>query len=118
MTTASPSWDVVTLDKPDDVNVSASIRFGLAFCEASGPRFAGHCFVIVLCCGFPVNVLNRVKVMPEVCSICCATANPVRALVAVTTRGRGIDGATPVGVETGRDVSERRELPRSIGYKL
>jgi adenosine/AMP kinase len=165
VTTASLSWDVVPVDKPDDVNVvigqahfiktvedlheamvgvSASLRFGLAFCEASGPRLvrrtgnddeliefatraalaiaAGHCFVIFLREGFPVNILNPVKAVPEVCAIYCATANPVDVVVAVTPRGRGIvgvvDGETPVGVETDRDVSERRDLLRSIGYKL
>ncbi|BBX99226.1 hypothetical protein AWC15_17595 [Mycobacterium lacus] len=161
----SLSWDLVSVEKPDDVNVivgqahfiktvedlhealvgvSPSLRFGLAFCEASGPRLvrrtgndaelvelatraalaiaAGHCFVIFLREGFPVNVLNPVKAVPEVCSIHCATANPVDILVAVTPRGRGIagviDGQTPVGVETDREVAERRDLLRAIGYKL
>jgi adenosine/AMP kinase len=83
---------------------------------------AGHCFVIFLREGFPVNVLNPVKAVPEVCTIYCATANPVDIVVAVTPRGRGIvgvvDGQTPVGVETDRDVAERRGLLREIGYKL
>ncbi len=161
----SLTWDVVSVDKPDDVNVvigqahfiktvedlhealvgvSPSLRFGLAFCEASGPRLirrtgnedelvelatraaraiaAGHCFVIFLREGFPLNVLNPVKAVPEVCGIYCATANPVDVVVAVTARGRGIvgviDGEPPVGVETDRDVVERRELLRAIGYKL
>jgi len=165
VTTTSLSWDVVSVDKPDEVNVvigqahfiktvedlhealvgvSASLRFGLAFCEASGPRLvrrtgndaelvelatrnalaiaAGHCFVIFLREGFPVNVLNPVKAVPEVCTIHCATANPVDVVVAVTPRGRGIvavvDGQTPLGVETDRDVAERRDLLRAIGYKL
>jgi uncharacterized protein len=163
--TTSLSWDVVSVDKPDDVNVvigqahfiktvedlhealvgvSPSLRFGLAFCEASGPRLvrrtgnhaelvelatrtslaiaAGHSFVIFLREGFPVNVLNPVKAVPEVCAIYCATANPVEVVVAVTPRGRGIvgviDGQTPVGVETDRDVDERHGLLRAIGYKL
>ncbi|HUH68811.1 MAG TPA: adenosine-specific kinase [Mycobacterium sp.] len=165
MTTTSLSWDVVSVDKPDDVNVvigqahfiktvedlhealvgvSPSLQFGLAFCEASGPRLvrrtgndaelvelatrtalaiaAGHCFVVFLREGFPINVLNPLKAVPEVCGIYCATANPVDVVVAVTPRGRGIagviDGQTPVGVETDRDVAERRDLLRAIGYKL
>jgi adenosine/AMP kinase len=83
---------------------------------------AGHCFVIFLREGFPVNVLNPVKAVPEVCTIYCATANPVDVVVAVTPRGRGIvavvDGQTPLGVETDRDVAERHDLLRAIGYKL
>jgi uncharacterized protein len=165
VTTTTLSWDVVPVDKPDDVNVvigqahfiktvedlhealvgvGSSLRFGLAFCEASGPRLvrrsgndpnlvelatrtamaiaAGHCFVIFLRDGFPVNVLNPVKAVPEVCTIHCATANPVDILVAVTPRGRGIvgvvDGQTPLGVETERDVADRHDLLRAIGYKL
>lgn len=161
----SLSWEVVSIDKPDDVNVvigqahfiktvddlhealvgvSPSLRFGVAFCEASGPRLircsgndaelvevatrnasaiaAGHTFVIVLREGFPVNVLNPVKAVPEVCTIFCATANPVEVIVAVTSRGRGIvgviDGEPPVGVETDADVDDRRALLRAIGYKL
>ncbi len=168
MTTTSLSWDVVSVDMPDApegvnvvigqahfiktvedlhealVGVSASLRFGLAFCEASGPRLvrrtgndtelielatgaalaigAGHSFVIFLRDGFPVNVLNPIKAVPEVCGIYCATANPVDVVVAVTPRGRGIvgviDGQTPLGVETDRDVAERHKLLRAIGYKL
>lgn len=165
MTTSSLTWDVVAVDKPEDVNViigqahfiktvedlhealvgvSPSLRFGLAFCEASGPRLArrsgnddelvelavrnalsiaaGHSFVIFLREGFPVNVLNPVRAVPEVCGIYCATANPVEVIVAVTARGRGIvgviDGQPPVGVETDHDVAERRDLLRAIGYKL
>lgn len=159
------SWDVVLVDKPDDVNVvigqahfiktvddlhealvgvSPALRFGLAFCEASGPRLvrrsgndaeladlaartalalaAGHCFVIFLREGFPLNVLNPLKAVPEVCTVYCATANPVDVVVAVTARGRGIaavvDGQTPLGVETDPDVAERRDLLRELGYKL
>ncbi len=124
--------------------VSPYLRFGLAFCEASAARLvrrsgndeglaeaaaanaaaigAGHSFVILLREGFPVNVLNPVKAVPEVCTIFCATANPVQVLVAVTARGRGIigvvDGATPVGVETDADAAARRSLLRDLGYKL
>ena len=83
---------------------------------------AGHTFVILLRNGFPLNVLNPVKAVPEVCTIFCATANPVDILVAVTARGRGIigvvDGQPPIGVETDADVSDRRALLRTIGYKL
>jgi uncharacterized protein len=163
--TTSLSWDVVSVEKPDDVNVvigqshfiktvedvheamvgvSPSLRFGLAFCEASGVRLvrrtgndpelielairnalaiaAGHCFVLFLREGFPINVLNPLKAVPEVCTIHCATANAVQLVIAVTPLGRGIvavvDGETPLGVETDRDVAERRDLLRAIGYKL
>ncbi len=165
MTTPALSWDVVSVDKPDDLNVvigqahfiktvedlheamvgvSPALRFGLAFCEASGPRLvrrsgndpdlvelavrnalaiaAGHTFVIFLREGFPVNVLNPIKAVPEVCSIFCATANPVDIVVAVTPLGRGIagviDGEPPLGVESEDDVAARRDLLRAIGYKL
>lgn len=165
MTTPALSWDVVSVDKPDDLNVvigqahfiktvedlheamvgvGPSLRFGLAFCEASGPRLvrrsgndpdlvelavrnalaiaAGHTFVIFLREGFPVNVLNPIKAVPEVCSIFCATANPVDIVVAVTPLGRGIagviDGEPPLGVESDDDVAARRDLLRAIGYKL
>ncbi len=124
--------------------VSPHLRFGLAFCEASAARLvrrsgndeeltalatasavaigAGHAFVIMLREGFPVNVLNPVKAVPEVCAIFCATANPVDVLVAVTDRGRGIigviDGQPPLGVETDADIADRHRLLRAIGYKL
>jgi len=126
------------------VGTSPHLRFGLAFNEASGPRLvrrsgndpelvelatrnalaigAGHVFVILLREGFPVNVLNQVKQVPEVCTIHCATANPVEVVVAQSALGRGvvgvIDGAPPAGVETEEDVRVRRELLRTIGYKL
>jgi len=78
--------------------------------------------VIMLRNGFPVNVLNPVKAVPEVCAIFCATANPVDVLVASSGRGRGIvgvvDGSPPVGVETDADVARRHRLLRDIGYKL
>ncbi len=159
------SFEVVTIDKPADMNVivgqahfiktvedvhealagvSPHLRFGLAFCEASSARLvrrsgnddeltalaarnalaigAGHAFVILLREGFPVNVLNPLKAVPEVCGIFCATANQVDILVAVTDRGRGIigviDGSPPVGVEQDADVAERHGLLRAIGYKL
>jgi len=165
MTTATLSWDLVPIEKPDDVNVvigqahfiktvddlhealvgvSPSLRFGVAFCEASGVRLvrrsgndselvelatrsalaiaAGHCFVIMLREVFPLNVLNPVKAVPEVCGIFCATANPVDVIVAESPRGRGIvgviDGEPPLGVESDADVVERRDLLRVFGYKL
>ena len=124
--------------------VSPQLKFGLAFCEASAARLvrrsgndaeltdlasanavaigAGHAFVILVREGFPINVLNPVKAVPEVCTIFCATANPVDVLVAVTDRGRGIvgviDGQPPVGVETATDAADRHRLLRAIGYKL
>ncbi len=119
------------------------LRFGIAFCEASGPRLvrrsgndpelvelavrnalligAGHSFIAFLREGYPVNVLNQVKLVPEVCRIYCATANPVQVVLGETEAGRAIlgvvDGAAPVGVETETDIAERRELLRQIGYK-
>jgi adenosine/AMP kinase len=126
------------------VGSSPHLRFGLAFCEASGPRLvrragndddlvnlavrhalavgAGHSFVVFLREGFPVNVLNQVKAVPEVCHVFCATANPVQVLVAVTDQGRGIlgvvDGQPPLGVESTQDEQDRKRLLRDIGYKL
>jgi adenosine/AMP kinase len=126
------------------VGVSSHLRFGLAFCESSGACLvrrsgnddelvglaaanavavgAGHSFVVLLREGFPVNVLNSVKLVPEVCTVICATANPVAVIVAVTDGGRGIvgvvDGSPPVGVETDADVANRHRLLRAIGYKL
>ena len=126
------------------VGVSPHLRFGLAFCEASGARLvrrsgnddalvalaaktaialgAGHSFVIFLTEGYPVNVLGPIKAVPEVCSILCATANPVAVIVAETESGRGIigvvDGESPVGVETEADVADRQRLLRDIGYKF
>jgi uncharacterized protein len=120
------------------------IKFVLAFCEASGKRLvrrsgtdaglielacqnamaiaAGHSFIIFLCDGFfPVNVLNTIKTVPEVCRIFCATANPTEVLVAETDQGRGIvgvvDGSPPLGVENEEDVQWRKDLLRAIGYK-
>ncbi|HYY77630.1 MAG TPA: adenosine-specific kinase [Actinomycetes bacterium] len=156
---------VVPIDKPQDVNLilgqahfiktvedlhealaqaSPVLRFGVAFCESSGPRLvrrtgndaelvelavaaaqalgAGHCFVVLLREGFPISVLNAVKLVPEVCRVYCATANPVEAVVAETDHGRAIlgvvDGEPPLGVETDQDVRDRHSLLRSIGYKL
>ena len=123
---------------------SPALRFGLAFCESSGPRLvrrsgndqglvdlatrnavaigAGHAFIVFLRDGFPVNVLNAVKLVPEVCRIYCATANPVEVVVAATDAGRAIlgvvDGGSPLGVEGDGDVEERKALLRRFGYKL
>ncbi|NIE64086.1 adenosine-specific kinase [Burkholderia sp. Ax-1719] len=120
------------------------LAFGLAFCEASGKRLvrrsgtqdalvamatdnalriaAGHSFIVFLGDGFfPVNVLNAVKAVPEVCRIFCATANPTQVLIAETDQGRGIvgvvDGQPPLGVEAEDDVRWRKDLLRAIGYK-
>jgi hypothetical protein len=119
------------------------IRFGLAFCEASGHCLirsegtdaemtalavriaesigAGHSFVITLKNVFPINVLNAVKACPEVCRIYCATANPLQVVVAETELGRGIlgvvDGSSPKGVEDEKGVAWRQELLRKFGYK-
>ncbi len=119
-------------------------RFGIAFCESSGPCLiravgtdeelrqaairnaqavgAGHVFVLFLKEVFPINVLNAVKQCQEVCSIYCASANPVEVIVAVTEQGRGVmgvvDGLSPKGVETESDVAARKEFLRKIGYKL
>ncbi len=118
-------------------------KFGVAFCEASGPCLirvdgndeelkktaaenaismgAGHTFVILLRDAFPVNVLNSVKACQEVCTIFCATANPLEVIIAETDQGRGvlgvIDGFSPKGVETEADATARREFLRKIGYK-
>jgi uncharacterized protein len=82
----------------------------------------GHIFIIFLANAFPVNVLNQIKNVPEVCRIFCATANPLEVIVAKTAQGRGImgviDGFAPKGVETEEDVKERKELLRKFGYKL
>ena len=157
---------LVAIDKPADLNfilgqshfiktvedlhetlVQAvpGIRFGLAFCEASGPALvrasgtdaalielakhnalalsAGHAFVIFLGAGFfPVNVLNAVKLVPEVCRVFCATANPTQVIVAESDQGCGIlgviDGDKTRGIETDSDIAHRREFLRQIGYKL
>ncbi len=119
-------------------------KFGLAFCEASGPCLvraegndealkqmavknarqmaAGHSFVILLQDAFPINVLNAIKSCPEVCTIFCATANPLQVIVAQSEQGRGvlgvIDGSSPKGVEGPEDVAARKELLRKFGYKL
>jgi adenosine/AMP kinase len=125
-------------------SASPHLRFGLAFCEASGPCLirrsgnaedlielatnaarsigVGHSFIVFLRDGYPINVLNAIKQIPEVCTIYCATANPLEILIAQTGQGRGIvgvvDGSPPSGVETTSDEADRKLLLRQIGYKL
>jgi uncharacterized protein len=120
------------------------IQFGVAFAEASGAckvrvegtdeeskriavenileLAAGHVFIIVLMNAYPINILNAVKSVPEVCLIYCATANPVDVVIAQSPQGRGImgviDGLSPQGVETDKDIAWRKGLLRKIGYKL
>jgi uncharacterized protein len=155
----------VKIDRPDAINIIlgqshfiktvedlhealvtsvGGIKFGLAFCEASGPCLvrssgtdselvelaqrnafnlaAGHAFLILLRNAFPINVLNAVKNVPEVCRIFCATSNPVEVIIAETDQGRGIlgvvDGFQSKGIETAKDVEERTALLRRFGYKL
>ncbi|PLZ96187.1 hypothetical protein CEN50_19585 [Fischerella thermalis CCMEE 5268] len=126
------------------VGTSSQVKFGLAFCEASGVCLirvagndrnleevatknaqnlaAGHSFVILLKEAYPINFLNAIKQCPEVCNIYCATANPVQVIIAETEQGRGImgviDGFSPKGVESAEDVKARKELLRKFGYKL
>jgi len=156
---------IVAIEKPDDMNfilgqshfiktvedihealVTAvpGIKFGVAFCESSGPALvrasgtdpdlvelakknalalsAGHAFIIMLGNVYPINVLNRIKDVPEVCRIFCATANPVQVILAETEQGRGIlgviDGVKTKGVETDEDIKKRKDFLRMIGYKL
>ena len=157
---------VVQIDKPEPINFILGqshfiktvediheilitsvpgIKFGLAFCESSGPALvraggtddelveiakrnalalsAGHSFILFLGEGFyPINVLNAIKMVPEVCRIFCATANPVEVIIAETAQGRGIlgvvDGVKTKGVETEEDVAQRKDFLRMIGYKL
>jgi uncharacterized protein len=155
----------VSIDKPTDVNfilgqshfiktiedlheaivqTVPQMKFGIAFCESSGPalvrrtgndpnlvEFAqknalalscGHCFIIFVTGGFPINILNAIKAVPEVCTIYCATANPVEVIVAETENGRGIlgvvDGVKSKGIETESDVEARKQMLRKFGYKL
>jgi adenosine/AMP kinase len=157
--------EAVPIDKPADTNIVIGqahfiktvedlhetligavpqVRFGLAFCEASGPRLvrrsgndddlvrlatsnalaigAGHTFLVFLRDAFPVNILNPLKQVPEVCHIFAATANDVQVIVARTDLGRAIlgvvDGESPLAVETEEDVADRKRLLRTLGYKL
>ena len=156
---------VIKIDKPEDMNfilgqshfiktvediheaivtTASQLKFGLAFCESSGPSLvrssgneerlielarmnalniaAGHSFIIFMENGFPINILNAVKSVPEVCGIFCATANPVEVIVAETETGRGIlgviDGLKTRGIEGEEDVRFRKEFLRKMGYKL
>lgn len=155
----------VPIEKPEDVNLILGqahfiktvedlhealvtavpgIKFGLAFCEASGPCLvrwsgtdeelvalartnalaigAGHSFIILLRDCFPINVLPVLRQVPEVCAIYCATANRAEVILAETEGGRGIlgvvDGAVPTGIEQAADIAERKSLLRRFGYKL
>jgi adenosine/AMP kinase len=125
------------------VNTVPQMKFGIAFNEASGACLtrvdgnddamkenatrnaqsiaAGHTFVVSMRDGYPINVLGRIREIPEICTIFCATANPLEVIVAETEQGRGIlgviDGSSPKGVETNADAEWRRSLLRKIGYK-
>ena len=126
------------------ITAAVGIQFGLAFCESSGacqvrsegndPELkklaqdnalkigAGHSFIIFLRNSYPINVLNAIKDVPEVCRIFCASANPVEVIVAQTDLGRGIlgviDGSSPQGLESLKDLAWRKDFLRKIGYKL
>ena len=126
------------------VNSVPGLKFGLAFCEASGPCLvrhegtdenlrkmardkaleigAGHVFLIYLKDAYPLNVLNAIKNVPEVCNIFCATANPVEVILAESEQGRGvigvIDGYSSKGIEEEKDIRARKDFLRKIGYKL
>jgi hypothetical protein len=155
----------VRIEKPDDMNfilghahfiktvedlyevivqTNPAMKFGIAFCEASGPCLvrhagnderlveiaqrnalrldAGHSFLIFMEQGFPVNILNAVKTVPEVCRVYCATANPTEVITAETAQGRGIlgvvDGERSKGVEAEEDIRKRKDFLRKIGYKM
>jgi len=137
---------IKTVEDLYEVIVSSvpNIKFGLAFCESSGACLircegnsdelkkiavdnalkigAGHSFIVVIRDSFPINILNAIKNIPEVCSIYCATANPVELIIAQTQQGRGIlgviDGAKPKGIESEKDILWRKDFLRKIGYKL
>jgi len=126
------------------VNSVPNAQFGIAFCESSGPCLirsegnnaelkqlasktaleisAGHSFIIFMRNAYPINVLDKVKSVPEVCNIYLATANPFQVILAETDQGRGVlgvvDGFASKGVETEKDVRERKEFLRKIGYKI
>ena len=155
----------VTIEKPADMNfilghshfiktvedlyeaivqTAPAMKFGIAFCEASGPALvryvgndvklvelaqknamalaAGHSFIIFMESGFPVNILNTIKSVPEVCNIYCATANPTEVVLAETEQGRAIlgvvDGVKTTGIETDQDIVKRKEFLRKVGYKM
>ena len=126
------------------VQTAPGMMFGVAFCEASGPALvryvgndqklielaqknalaigAGHSFIIFMEKAFPINILNTIKIVPDVCRIYCATANPTEVVIAETEQGRAIlgvvDGVRPTGVETEADVVTRKDFLRKIGYKF
>ena len=126
------------------VNSVPGIKFGLSFIESSGackiriegndPELkklasdnaseigAGHSFLVFIKNAYPINVLNAIKIIPEVCTIYCASANPVEVIIAETEMGRGIlgvvDGLKPKGIESSEDIAWRKEFLRKIGYKL
>ncbi len=126
------------------VQTVPGMKFGIGFCESSGPALVrragnddrlielaqknalalscGHSFIVFIEGGFPINILNTLKNVPEVCGIYCATANPVEVIIAETEQGRGIlgviDGVKAAGVETDADVRARQQFLRLIGYKL
>ena len=155
---------VVKIGKPEDINLifgmshfiktvedlhealataAPGIKFGIAFCEASGPRLlrhsgndeametlavnnlrsinAGHTFLIMLSGAFPIHVMHAVRAVPEICSIFCATANPVEVIIAETEQGRGvlgvIDGSPTIGIEDDEQAAGRKGFLRAIGYK-
>lgn len=126
------------------VNAVPGVKFGLAFCESSGPCLVrhsgndpeleeaaakkalelgcGHCFLIFMRGAYPINVLDKIRQVPEVCAIYCATGNPVEVVIAETEQGRGIlgviDGYKSKGIEGDEDIKARKEFLRKIGYKL
>ncbi len=126
------------------VQTVPGMKFGIGFCESSGPALVrhagndpeliglaqknalalacGHCFIVFMRGGFPINILNTVKNVAEVCQVFCATANAVEVIVAETGQGRGIlgviDGVKTQGVEAESDIKTRKEFLRKIGYKL
>ncbi len=125
------------------VNAVPTVKFGLAFCESSGPCLVrtegnddelkqmaaekalelacGHCFLIVMRNAYPVNVLDKIKSVPEICGVFAATANPLEVVIAETEQGRGVmgvvDGFRSEGIESEADLKERRAFLRKIGYK-
>jgi len=156
---------IVKIEKPDNINfilgqshfiktvedlyeaivtTQPHMKFGIAFCESSGPALvrwagndeamielakknalnlsAGHSFIIFMDNGYPINILNAIKMVPEVCRIFCATANAVEVIIAETEQGRGIlgviDGVKTKGVEGEEDIKKRKEFLRKIGYKF
>ena len=126
------------------VSTVPGIKFGFAFCESSGPRLvrftgtdeelielakknalnisAGHVFILFLGNAYPINILKTLRDVPEIVRFFCATANPVEVIIAETEQGRGvlgvIDGLSTLGVETEKDIQERKDFLRNIGYKI